>query len=74
MGFRIPGIHAVEDFRLLMHGDDGPLVKDVEIAVRNDGGDLNDAVDFGLQSRHLHVDPDEVVVGIGRITRRIGIC
>jgi hypothetical protein len=42
-------------------------VQHVEVLVGDDRGDFDDAVHFGLQARHFHVDPDEVVVAVGGI-------
>ena len=51
----VPAVHRFHDGFGLMNGDDRTFGQNVELSVRDNGGDLNDAVDFGLQSRHFHV-------------------
>ena len=73
MRFRIPSIHPVEHGLGLMNCHDRTFMKNVQILVRNDRSHLQDAIHLGLQPRHFHINPNEVVVGIGRIPFH-GIC
>ena len=69
------GLHPLEDGVGLPDGDLRVLLFD-ELAVRDDHGDLQGDADVGIETRHFHVEPDEVVLGAGhghppsyRITR-----
>ena len=73
MRFRIPSIHPVEHGLGLVNGHDRTFMKNIQILVRNDRRHLQDAIHLGLQPRHFHINPNEVVVGIGRIPLN-GIC
>lgn len=57
----VPIIHAREDFFRLMNSQIRPFGKNVEIAVGDDRGYFDDFVDCGLQTRHLEIDPDQVL-------------
>ena len=55
-----PVAHAVENLLWLADGIDGAFREDVQILVRDDGGDFENLVDFRAEARHFHVDPDEI--------------
>ena len=55
-----PIAHTVENLLRLADGIDGAFREDVEIFVRDDGGDFENLVDFRAEARHFHVDPDEI--------------
>ena len=58
----IPIIHPFEHRVRLVHGDDRTLGDDVQFCIRYDRGNLNDVVVCRVETRHLQVDPDQVVV------------
>ena len=55
-----PVAHAVKNLLRLADGIDGAFREDIQIFVRNDGGDFENLVDFRAEARHFHVDPDEI--------------
>lgn len=63
----VPFIHQSQYFRGLMYGDDRPLGENIQLAVRDDGGHLDDVVDVRTQAGHLEVHPHQ---GIRQLTHR----
>ena len=57
-----PLIHARQHRIRLMHGDHGPLGDEIQIRIGDDCGHLNDAVSVRIQSGHLQIDPDQVIL------------
>ena len=55
----VPVVHRVEHGVRLVDGEHRPFGQRVQMLVRDDGGDLDDVIAVGLQSRHLQVDPDQ---------------
>ena len=46
-----------------MNGQLRPMRDDVQLGVCDQHGDLDDAVDVGVETGHLQIDPDHVVLG-----------
>ena len=61
VGGFIPRVHAVHDAVGLMHHQHGGFGNGFQIIVGDDDGDLDDAVGIGIEPRHFHVYPDEVI-------------
>ena len=57
----VPFIHATENLLTLPYGQLRSLGDDVEIAVGDDGGDLDDIIPRRIQTGHFQVDPDKAV-------------
>ena len=61
------GIHLCQ---LLLGGVDDQIdafSQDVEIAIGDDGGDLDDDMALGVQAGHFQIDPNEAVVLCGNV-------
>ncbi len=65
VGVLVPGVHAGQHRIALMDGQHRPFHAHGELRVGHDHGHFDDAIGVGIQPRHLHVDPDEVVVVTG---------
>ena len=61
----VPFIHRGHYRVGLVDRDHRPFGEDVQIAIGDDGGDLDDAIVEGVQTGHFQIDPDEIV-GAGR--------
>jgi hypothetical protein len=61
MGRRVPVVHRVEDRVGLVDGEHRRLGDRRELGVGHDDRDLDDPVAVGIEPRHLHVEPGEVV-------------
>jgi hypothetical protein len=59
VGRLVPRVHGVEHLVGLVHDVHRRLGDGVELGVGHHQGDLEDAVAFGNESRHLHVYPDQ---------------
>ena len=59
------GIHLCQFILGGMDDEVDALAQDIEVAIGDDGSDLDDDVTFGVQARHLQIDPDEAVVFCG---------
>ena len=58
----VPGIHALEGTVGLVYGQNRTLGKDIQLAVRDDSGNLDNRILHGIETGHLEVYPDKVVV------------
>ena len=61
-----PGLHGLHDVRGVVDGQVGAFGQDAKVAVRDQGGDLQDASPFRVQARHLQVDPDQPFAHLAR--------
>ncbi len=68
VGVLVPVVHAVEQGMGLLHYQHGGHRELVERGIRDDHGHFDDAVFSRIQTGHLHVQPDEVVL----ILRHVG--
>src|SRR5581483_3415511 len=57
----VPVVHPRQRLIGLVNGHHGPLGEDAELLVGDDGGDLDDRVRVGLETRHLEIDPDQIL-------------
>ena len=60
--------HVVERGLVGLDDDVESGVEDVQVEVGDDDGDLDEFVDLDIESRHLAVDPDEPISGIGHFS------
>jgi hypothetical protein len=58
----VPRVHAVELLVALVDGVHGAFDARLEAGAGDHHGDLDDAVDFGVQARHFAVEPHQVLV------------
>ena len=56
---------AIEHLIALVDPKDRAFSKDIQLGIRNNRGQLDDPVVVRTQSRHFHVEPDEVVLILG---------
>ena len=57
----IPLIHGGEHGIGLMNGEHRTFRQYIQLAVGNDGGDLDNTVGLGIETGHFQVYPDQVV-------------
>jgi len=57
----IPVVHAHEQLIGLMDGEHRAITDELQLPVGHHGGDLDDRIGVGLQTRHLQIDPDQMV-------------
>jgi hypothetical protein len=55
----IPVVHGVQHLVRLVDGEHRAFRQRVQVAVGDDGGDLDDVIRVGLQARHFQIDPDQ---------------
>ena len=63
MGSLVPGIHLVQLCITLVYDQHRPFNALVQIGAGHNDGNFNDPVNFRVQSGHLAVQPDQVLVG-----------
>ena len=57
----IPFIHGGQHVIGLMYREHRTFRQYIQLAVGNDGGDLDNTVGLGIETGHFQVDPDQVV-------------
>ena len=64
---RIPAIHAVQHARRLSKHQHRTFLYYVKLRPCDDHCNLQHAISIRVQTRHFHVDPDQVEIGEARV-------
>ena len=57
----VPVVKVVEEFGVLVDGDDRPFGEDVELGVGDESSNFEDVVALAVEAGHFEVNPDEVI-------------
>ena len=72
VGARVPGVHGLEQCIFLVNHHHGARHADGQVRTGDDHGNLEQALLFGIQAGHLAIEPDQVVIVLGQVRRRLG--
>ena len=62
----VPGVHLVEQLVALVNHQHRAFDARLQMRAGHDDGDLQQALDLGVQAGHFAIEPDQVLVGFGK--------
>ena len=68
----VPGIHLVELLVALVNHQHRALDARGQVRASHDDGDFKQALFFGVEASHLAIEPDQVLVRLGKAVRGRG--